>query len=339
MTHTFEEVLEKFRQRQSVGNSEATAKRYANCVRRYREWLVDDDKPIWESNYGDVRRNLYQMADDDMADQTMALRLTSISVFWQSLYDMHAEGMDLPDPIPERAEEAATKSDFNITADVDRSDFGLSKGEIENKSHADNGKPHYLTPDEIRALEENVASPGFRNRLIIRGLFTSGMRPGELAQLRIEDIQWQRNRVSVPGIKGSNGRVVPLRESWRDMLAEWLHGGLRDAEWGADESYYLLPSRDGSHLHRDTICRVVRMAAERAGLQEVVGVRSDGRELHKVTGHTPRHSYGRARVRDGVSLRHLQQLMGHDNIKQTELYTELTDDAVIEEALATDFSY
>lgn len=339
MTEKFQEVLEKFRDRQSVGSSEATAKRYANSVRRFREWLVNNDGVIWESDYGDVRRNLYEMAENDMADQTMALRLTSISVFWQGLYDMYAEGEDLPDPIRERAEEADSKDEFNITTEVDRSDFGLRKGEIENKSHADDGKPHYLTPDEISALEENVSSPSFRNKLIIRGLFTTGMRPGELAQLRTEDIRWRANRVEVPGIKGSNGRVVPLREPWRDMLAEWLHGGLRDAEWGSDESYYLLPSRDGSHLHRDTICRVVKTAAERAGLQEVVAERADGRDLHKVTGHTPRHSYGRARVRDGVSLRHLQQLMGHDNIQQTELYTELTDDAVIEEALATDFSY
>lgn len=339
MPHTFQEVLETFRRRQSVGNSETTAERYANSVRRFREWLVDDGKVIWETDYGDVRRNLYQMSDDDMADQTMALRLTSISVFWQGLYDMYAEGMDLPEPIPERAGEADDKADFNITTDIDRSDFGLCKGEIHNKSHAENGKPHYLTRDEIRILEENVGSPGFRNKLIIRGLFTTGMRPGELAQLRTEDIRWQDDRVEVPGIKGSNGRVVPLRESWRDMLVEWLHGGLRDAEWGAEESYYLLPSRNGSHLHRDTICRVIKTAAERAGLQEVVGVRADGRDLHKVTGHTPRHSYGRARVRDGVSVRHLQQLMGHDNIQQTEVYTELTDDAVIEEALATDFSY
>lgn len=339
MPHTFQEVMETFRRRQSVGNSETTAERYTNCICRFREWLVEDGKVIWESDYGDVRRNLYQMSDEDMADQTMSLRLTSISVFWQGLYDMHMEGMDLPDPIPERVEQADNKSEFNITTEVDRSDFGISKGEIENKSHADDGKPHYLTPDEVRALEENVNSPGYRNKLIIRGLFTTGMRPGELAKLKVEDIRWHDDRVNVPGIKGSNGRVVPLRECWRDMLSEWLHGGLRDAEWGADESYYMFPSRNGNHLHRDTICRVVRTAAERAGLQEVVGVRSDGAELHKVTGHTPRHSYGRARVRDGVSLRHLQQLMGHNNIQQTELYTELTDDAVIEEALATDFQY
>lgn len=339
MPLSFEEVITMFEHRQAVGNSETTAERYANCVRRFQNWISNEDQTIWEATYGDVRSQLFDMDADDKADQTMALRLTSLSVFWQSLYDLDAEGVDLPDPIPDRISEANSREEFNITTEVNRSDFGLSKGEIENKSHREDGKPHYLTPDEIKSLEENAASPSFRNKLIIRGLFTTGMRPGELAQLKIKDIRWSDNRVNVPGIKGSNGRVVPLRDPWRDMLTEWLDRGLRNAEPGAGESYYLLPSRNGTHLRRETVCRVVKQAAENAGLQEVVGQRSDGGSLHRITGHTPRHSYGRARVRDGVQLRTLQQLMGHNNIKQTELYTELTDDDVIQEALETGMSY
>lgn len=173
------------------------------------------------------------------------------------------------------------------------------------------GLPKSLDRELVERLLGSFAgdSPlGLRDRCLLEMLFGTGLRASELADLRLADVDPDTAALRVRG-KRDRMRVVPIPRGTMEWIERYLSRGrpllsARPTEW-----FFL--SYRGRKLDRQTIYRVVRNAARRAGLTKKFGP------------HALRHSYAIALLRGGADLRAVQELLGHESIATTQVYTEV----------------
>jgi integrase/recombinase XerC len=143
----------------------------------------------------------------------------------------------------------------------------------------------------------------FRDRAVLELLYGSGLRIGELAVLRWEDIDLAERWVRIQG-KGNKERMVPLGSYAVRALKEL---GREDRPGGS----YVFPGGEKGHISERTINRIVKRAARQAGLSGV-------------TPHMLRHSFATHMLEGGASLRVLQDLLGHESLITTQRYLTVT---------------
>lgn len=172
--------------------------------------------------------------------------------------------------------------------------------------------PEVLSINEIDSMIASIdlSKPeGQRNKAIIEVLYGSGLRVSELVNLLISNIYTKDGYMLVEG-KGSKQRLVPLSPRSLDEIKLWM----MDRHLlmiKKDHEDYLFLNRRGGRLTRAMIFTIVKDLAERAG-------------IHKnVSPHTFRHSFATHLLENGANLRAIQQLLGHESITTTELYTHM----------------
>jgi integrase/recombinase XerD len=178
--------------------------------------------------------------------------------------------------------------------------------------------PDVLDPDEVeRILTAPAADPtGIRDAAILELLYACGLRVSELTGLDTDRLDLDGLQVRVIG-KGNRERRVPMGEPARERMHRYLSGPR--AAWTAGKpTPAVFVSQRGTRLTRESIWRLVRRWAERAG---VVG---------HVTPHTFRHSFATHLLEGGADLRVVQTLLGHASISTTQLYTHLTGERLRE---------
>ena len=193
--------------------------------------------------------------------------------------------------------------------------------------------PRFLTEDEARRLHE--AAPRKIKSMVLIGLRT-GLRVGELRGLQWGDVDLARGMLRVrrtdPGTgapatapKGGKGRTVPLTPDARATLAAELEAAKRRGAAGPDR--HVWPGRRERPRSAAGCTQTIAAAFERAGIKDEAG---DG-----IGWHTLRHTFASWLVLRGVSLRVVQELLGHASIRQTERYAHLAPDATHHGAVAT----
>ena len=202
--------------------------------------------------------------------------------------------------------------------------------------------PVVLTPDEARAILDRMEGP---TRLIANLMYGAGLRISEALQLRVKDLNFAYRQVLVRGGKGGKDRVTILPDSLVSPLQTHLaavrldhdhalrrgYGGVEmpfaldrkypkaHLEWGWQ---YVFPAarpsvdpRSGArrrhHLFPDTIQRHVKRAARAAGIHRPVSC------------HTFRHSFATHLLERGYDIRTVQELLGHKDVKTTQIYTHV----------------
>ena len=172
--------------------------------------------------------------------------------------------------------------------------------------------PEVLSVDEIDAMIAaiDLSKPeGHRNRAIIEVLYGSGLRVSELVDLRLSNLYLDEGYMLVEG-KGSKQRLVPLSPQSVKQIGLWrTDRNALDVKKGNED--YLFLNRRGARLTRAMIFEIVRRLAEAAGVHKTVSP------------HTFRHSFATHLLENGANLRAIQQLLGHESITTTELYTHL----------------
>ena len=172
--------------------------------------------------------------------------------------------------------------------------------------------PTVLSVDEVLAILEAVdlSQPqGHRNRAILEVLYSCGLRVSELVNLKISDLFFDEQFIRVFG-KGSKQRLVPIGEP--AIRAIRLYREIRDlgpVQKAAEDILFL--NRHGGKLTREMIFHIVRDATAAAGVQK------------NVSPHTFRHSFATHLVENGADLRVVQQMLGHESILTTEIYTHI----------------
>jgi integrase/recombinase XerD len=148
-----------------------------------------------------------------------------------------------------------------------------------------------------------------RNRAIIEILYGSGLRVSELVNLRLSDIYRQEGFMRITG-KGSKQRLVPISPVADKWLSYWLEDRSK-LDIKPEFSDIVFLNRYGRQLTRAMIFTIIKMLAKQA-------------DIHKtISPHTLRHSFATHLLQNGADLRIIQDLLGHEDITTTEIYTHI----------------
>lgn len=175
--------------------------------------------------------------------------------------------------------------------------------------------PDYLNEDEVDSMITQIdrsTLEGERNRAILEVLFACGLRVSELINLRLSDYFPKDGILRVFG-KGDKERLVPIHPYAVEVLEYYVHQ-IRihmDVKYGEEDIVFL--SKRGKRMGRSTVFTIIKDLAERAGITKNIGP------------HTFRHSFATALVNNGADLRIVQQLLGHESITTTEIYSHLEE--------------
>lgn len=172
--------------------------------------------------------------------------------------------------------------------------------------------PEVLSLEEIDAMiaQIDMSKPeGHRNRAIIEMLYGSGLRVSELTELRLSHIYRQEGYMRILG-KGSKQRLVPISPVADEQFGYWLQdrSQLNIKPEYADIAFL---NHYGRQLTRAMIFTIVKRLAEAAGIRKTISP------------HTLRHSFATHLLQNGADLRIIQQLLGHESIVTTEIYTHV----------------
>lgn len=167
--------------------------------------------------------------------------------------------------------------------------------------------------DRMIAAIDLSKPEGERNKVILETLFSCGLRVSELVGLKISDLHPQAGILKVTG-KGNKERLVPLPGSLSRMIENYLRLIRSQVPLKNGEEDIVFLNRNGRRLTRVMVFIIVKDLAARAGIRK------------KISPHTFRHSFATSLVEGGADLRAVQEMLGHESITTTEIYTHLDRD-------------
>jgi len=173
--------------------------------------------------------------------------------------------------------------------------------------------PDTLSYDDINRLISaiDLSRPdGARNKAIIEVLYSCGLRVSELTELKLSNLYLDIEFVKVLG-KGSKERLVPIGGEAIKALKIWIEDARVHTAIKRGEEDLVFLNRRGSRLSRVYIFMLIKQLAELAGIKK------------SISPHTLRHSFATHLVEGGADLRAVQEMLGHESITTTEIYTHL----------------
>lgn len=171
--------------------------------------------------------------------------------------------------------------------------------------------PVVLSVEEVDRLVAAVdldSAFGKRDRAMLETLYGLGLRVSELVSLRISSIWTEQGFVSVIG-KGDKQRLVPLGGMARDAIRDYLE--VRGPAADRESSDILFLNRFGRALTRVAVFKMIKAYAMKAGISK------------EISPHTLRHSFATHLIENGADLRAVQEMLGHESILTTEIYTHI----------------
>ncbi len=180
-----------------------------------------------------------------------------------------------------------------------------------NSPKQERNLPQVLTVDEIFALLDaiDLSDPlGHRNRAIIELMYGCGLRVSEAISLKTSDLFFNDGFIRVIG-KGDKMRLVPVNSTTMKMVNIYLEQ--RNSMPNPTNTSVIFLNRLGKPLTRMMIFTIIRKYAEIAGIAK------------KISPHTLRHSFATHLLQNGADIRVIQELLGHEDISTTEIYTHL----------------
>lgn len=182
--------------------------------------------------------------------------------------------------------------------------------------------PEVLSYEEVKKIINGIDSStyhGARNVVIIEVLYACGLRVSELINLKLSDVMWDDEFLSIVG-KGNKQRFVPIHRHALDLMKYYLENGRIGVKEKKNSEGIFFLNRNGGKLTRQMIHHIVETSAKAAGITK------------NVYPHIFRHSFASELINNGADLRAVQEMLGHVSITTTEIYTHL-DDNNLREAL------
>ena len=171
--------------------------------------------------------------------------------------------------------------------------------------------PTVLSVEEVEAIIDSVQREdwfGLRDKAILEVLYGCGLRVSETVELKISGVYLDEGFLRVIG-KGNKERLVPLGEMAGDALRNYLDSRPAPADAEADDVLFL--NRFGKRFSRVSMFNLVKKQALAAGITK------------ELSPHTFRHSFATHLVENGADLRVVQEMLGHESITTTEVYTHI----------------
>ena len=172
--------------------------------------------------------------------------------------------------------------------------------------------PDVLSYDEILKMMELIdytKLAGERDKTIVMFLYGGGLRVSELVSLKVNDLFVDEGFVKVKG-KGSKERLVPIGIKTINQVSYYVESYRNKFAKPGSKNYLILNQRGGS-LSRVSVFNLIKKLAMEAGIKKAISP------------HTLRHSFATTLIEAGANLRAVQQMLGHESITTTEIYTHL----------------
>ncbi len=173
--------------------------------------------------------------------------------------------------------------------------------------------PKVLSVDEVVRLLNQVDKTkplGLRNHALMELIYGSGLRVSELLDIQMEDIHLNQSYIRITG-KGEKERIVPISDMALLALRNYIVKG-RESFYKLERSPYLFLNADGKRLSRQGFFKLLKKLAQGAGVENTCSP------------HTLRHSFATHLLENGMDLRTLQSLLGHEDISTTQIYTHIS---------------
>lgn len=175
--------------------------------------------------------------------------------------------------------------------------------------------PKYLNYEEMEKLLNSIDTSeleGIRNKLIIELLYSTGIRVSELVNIKIKDIRIKENQINILG-KGNKERIVLFGEKAKEMIKIYLNA-YKEYFKGNILNDYLLINKKGKQLTTNKIELIVKDVLKKSSLKL------------NISPHTLRHTFATHMLDSGADLKSVQELLGHENLKTTAIYTHISNE-------------
>lgn len=173
--------------------------------------------------------------------------------------------------------------------------------------------PDVLNNHEVENIIRSIdlsSDEGERNKAIIETLYGCGLRVSELVNLKISDLHFKEDFIKVQG-KGSKQRLVPIGSSAQKQIKIYKDKVRVHQKINKGSEDFLFLNRRGNKLSRVMIFTIVKNLAQTAGIEK------------NISPHTFRHSFATELIERGADLRAVQEMLGHESISTTQIYTHL----------------
>lgn len=265
--------------------------------------------------------NYYLRIERKMSPNTVASYCSDVAEFADFCNGSPAKATtaDITEYIGARAEELSKRSQARMLSAL-RSFFdwtvleGLRKDNpCDNVDSPKLGRylPAVLSVEEVDRIIGSVdtsTARGLRDRAFLETLYGSGLRVSEAVGLRISDLYLKERFLRIIG-KGNKQRIVPVGGSEADALEAYL--AVREVPAGPEYDDILFLNRFGKSLSRVSMFKMIKAQAIAAGI------------FKDISPHTFRHSFATHLIENGADLRAVQEMLGHESILTTEIYTHI----------------
>lgn len=262
--------------------------------------------------------NYYLKVERGLSPNTVKAYTADIEGFYEFLRHRgvtlrDASSSDISDYIISVSDYLSKRSQARLLSSLNSFfDYLVSEGERKDNpsSAVDSPKlgkylPVVLSVEEVRAILQ--AAPNERDRAILEVLYGCGLRVSEVCSLKISEVYLKDMFVKVMG-KGSKERLVPMAPSTASAIMDYL--SVRpESDAGCEDVLFL--NRFGRALSRVAVFKMVKSVALVAGVDK------------NLSPHTFRHSFATHLVENGADLRVVQEMLGHESILTTEIYTHV----------------
>ena len=267
--------------------SEYTILNYHNDIVEYLDFIKREGLDYRTVEYSDLRFFLMYLKDEKKDDNTSINRkLSSLRGFYKYM-----------------ANEGIVKSNV----------FSLVNGPKKSKK-----LPRYFEYNELEELflVPDLSTPiGQRDSLLLEMLYATGVRVGELVNIKVKDIDLGRRSILILG-KGNKERFVTYGEYCEEALNRYLQDGYLLLNKKQDD--YLFLNQHGEQLTERGVRYILNQLIQKTG-------------IHKnISPHMIRHSFATHLLNAGCDLLTVQKLLGHESIKATQIYTHVTTDRLKE---------
>ena len=163
--------------------------------------------------------------------------------------------------------------------------------------------PIVLSKKEIEKIISQIGNP--KHKLMISLGYAAGLRVSEVTDLRIKDIDIDGLTIHIKNAKGKKDRI--------SVFPEKLIGGTKELIYGKEPNSFVFESNRGGKLTTTSFQKIFQKALKKAKINK------------DATFHSLRHSFATHLLENGVDIRYVQELLGHQNIRTTQIYTQVTN--------------
>ncbi|HIP38977.1 MAG TPA: recombinase XerD [Desulfocapsa sulfexigens] len=170
---------------------------------------------------------------------------------------------------------------------------------------------------DVAELKKLMAAPdmqtnkGNRNRITLEILYDTGIRAAEMAAVKTCDLDLSSGYLTILSGKGAKDRVVPISPRVCELIRRYILMVRPVMVQGKDKGYLIL-NRWGTKMTPQSVWAIVKRCAALSGIKK------------NVTTHTFRHTCATDMLRNGAPIRHIQELLGHESLESTQIYTRVT---------------